>query len=597
MTCRNNTPFNRALYLPLAVAAAGLIIWWVAFFTKEQHLNRLRQIGASRVSFYAGSLQDSLERYRHLPYVLVRDARIRALLKAEIKPIRVNPHLEDYAHAAGALIYVLDAEGTTVATSNWRDPASLLGHNYSFRPYFRDAISGQPGGYYTVGLQTRKPGFFLSYPVLDVGKAIGVVVVKIDLTGLQNMWQEGGESIIVSDAYGVIFMTSNSNWLYKSLRDLPLRTATRLRQTQYLEQGLETLDVLRQTTRQGNILTLEDRRFLEQSRQLPDYGWRIHYLTDMQIINNSVVTSSIVTAFTILLATLVLLYLRERRHKLLSRQQAREAEAVKALNERLKEEILQHQLTEEDLRRTQRELLQAGKLAALGRMSAAIAHELNQPVTAIRTFTASCGKFVERQQPIKVQENLSLIAKLTDRMADITGQLKTFARKSKGSLESVDMVMIIKRVLRFMTPTLDRNGIRVITSLPEPGIVMVTGNVIQLEQVITNLIQNGLDAMQSVEIRSLTILVERKKAEVTIDILDTGCGIAGQAMDSLFDPFFTTKEIGEGLGLGLSIIYGIIEDMQGTIHAENRDGGGARFSIELPLAKEGQPTSASTTGP
>jgi two-component system, NtrC family, C4-dicarboxylate transport sensor histidine kinase DctB len=447
------------VYLAIVLLLAALIIWRIAVFTEQYKLNQLRRTGESRITLYAGSLQDSLEKYRHVPYLLSRDIRIRKLLKGSHGPVKVNPHLEDFTMTADALIFVMDSTGNTVASSNWRTEQSLVDNNFAFRPYFQDAQEGKSGSYYAVGFKTRKPGFFISYPVLESGRLLGVVVVKAYLEKLEKIWRESGETIIVSDSFGVLFLSSRPKWKYKSLRPLPIQTASRLREVQYLERPLSSMEMDRQATEGGNILHLDNISFLEQSLQLLDYGWRIHYLTDLTPVTTSVRLAMVTTTILFAAVFLILLYLRERRQTLLSRQEAREATAIRQLNELLIEEINQHKETERTLQKTQKELIQAGKLAALGRMSAAIAHELNQPVTAIRTFIASCKIFIERQQADKVEENLEFINRLTERMSSITGQLKTFARKSKSHMEPVDLAEVIDRVLAFIGPQLDQSGV------------------------------------------------------------------------------------------------------------------------------------------
>ncbi len=571
------------VFVAVTLLLAALIIWRIAVFTEKYKLDQIRRTGESRITLYTESLKDNLEKYRHIPYLLSRDIRIRNLLKGSRLPVTVNPHLEDFALTADALIFVMDNTGNTVASSNWRTEQSLINNNFAFRPYFQDARLGKSGSYYAVGFKTRKPGFFVSYPVLENGKLLGVVVVKVYLEKLENIWRESGETIIVSDSFGVLFLSSRPEWKYKSLRPLPLQTADRLRKVQYLQRPLSSLEMERQATEGGNILRLDNISFLEQSLQLLNYGWRIHYLTDLTPVTTSVRLAMLTTTILFAAVFLILLYIRERRQKLLSRQEAREATAIRQLNELLLEEIKQHKETEVALQKTQNELIQAGKLAALGRMSAAIAHELNQPVTAIRTFIASCKIFIERQQSDKVGENLEFMNRLTERMSNITGQLKTFARKSKSHLESVDMVEVIDRVLAFIGPQLNQNGVDLITDLPARGKAIVLGNAMQLEQVMNNLVQNGLDAMKMSSMKCFQIQLCLEGDKVVLSCHDSGLGISEEAQEFIFDPFYTTKDIGEGLGLGLSICYGIIREMDGSIKAENHPEGGALFTLRLPL--------------
>jgi two-component system C4-dicarboxylate transport sensor histidine kinase DctB len=566
------------------LVCVAVIIWNLVLLVKQRAFEELTRSGESRAVFYAKSLQDSLEKYRHLPYVLARDERIRDLLKGEVSEIKVNPHLEDFATATGALIFILDKAGTALAASNWRTDHSLVGYNYGFRPYFIDARRGQPGGYYAVGLQTGKPGYFIACPVLDVGELLGAVVVKVNLAPVEKSWTDGKETIMVSDAYGVIILASESSWKYSTLQKLSEATIKRLLINQYPGTSLEPLAIHRDNTRNGTILSVDRKPYFEVSRQLPDYGWRLHYLLEIQSVENMVRLTVFVSAALLLILFLSVLYYRERRQKLISRQEAKEATEIHELNLRLQEEIAEHERTEKSLRATQKELIQAGKLAALGRMSAAVAHELNQPVTAIRTFLASCRIFIERGQIDNVEKNLSLISALTDRMAGITGQLKTFSRKSKGRSEEVDLVERVQRVLEFTRPQLDKYDISVGTNLPEPGSARIAGGTVRVEQVLSNILKNGMDAVKNCAVRHIHITVRVQSQKVVALFEDSGKGISADALEYLFEPFFTTKESGEGLGLGLSISYGILQDIGGTIRAENRQEGGARFILEFPLS-------------
>ncbi len=557
-------------------------------------MERIREIGSARINLYARSLKSSLEQFRHLPYVLARDSRIHGLLSNDFDAIRVNPHLEDFGYTSSTLIFVLDAGGTTVASSNWRSQQDLTGFNFSYRPYFNAAKENGYGGYYSVGSRTKQPGFFISCPVLKSGLFLGVVVVKVNLEQLQQMWKDSGEDVIVSDAFGVLFLSSNDNWRYRSLRPLPRHTSKRLQEIQYQGFSLGTLEIQRTSTEDGNILFLEGKNYLEQSLQLPEYGWRIHYLTDLQSVQDSVNIAQTVTAVSATLLLFLFLYLRERRYKHISREEAEKAQIISDINKRLRQEIREHERTEVHLHKAQKKLIQAEKLAALGRMSAALAHELNQPVTAIRTFVASCKIFIERNQPEKTTENLDFISRLTERMGGITSQLKTFARSSNRNHKPTDLAEVINKVLLFFSPQFDEERVKVTSYLKTEKQPLVLGDALHLEQVINNLIYNGLHAIQNNESKKLKLALTTTSATVELRFEDNGHGIAKEAMDSLFDPFYTTKDIGDGLGLGLSIAYGIIQDMDGTITAQNCNEGGARFTISFPLATEPTPLEPQT---
>lgn len=568
----------------LVIVFSTLILYQSARLVESNRLLQIKKTGKARIGLYAKSLKDTLQKYRPIPYLLSRDIRIRELLKNNLPAIRVNPHLEDFGHTGNTLIFVLDSQGNTVASSNWRMAESLVGYNFGFRPYFMDARDGTPGSYYAIGIRTGKPGFFISYPVLEEGKFLGVVVVKVDLEQLQEAWQTSGEIIVVSDTFGVLFLSSVAKWKYRSLRTLSEKTTVALQNEQYPGQGLLSLRVKRNAGPEANILHIENTSFLEQSEQLLEYGWRLHYLSDLKPVTASFRQALLIGTGVITSIVLTSLYLRERRQRQRSRREARKAKAIKKLNELLRLEIQQHKQTEKDLKETQQELIQASKLAALGRMSAAIAHELNQPVTAIRTFLASCKILITRNKFKEVENNLEMIDNLTERMMAVTGQLKTFARKSSVARAQVDLLQVVENVLTFLGPKLKEEQVKIDVSCSDRNSYVVLGEPLQLEQVVNNLIQNALDALKDNLKKSVHLTLTKSDGKVLLILRDNGPGISEEATDSLFDPFFTTKEIGEGLGLGLSISYTIVSGMGGTISVENGEQGGAIFTLHFPGA-------------
>jgi two-component system C4-dicarboxylate transport sensor histidine kinase DctB len=250
-------------------------------------------------------------------------------------------------------------------------------------------------------------------------------------------------------------------------------------------------------------------------------------------------------------------------------------------NASLQTEIEEHRLTEVRLRETQNELVQAGKLAALGQMSAALAHEINQPLAAIRTFMASAKIFARRGNLTQVVSNLDLITDLAERMARITGHLKTFARKSEpGHPEPVRVDRAIEGTLFLLESQIKAAGVRVEQKVDAD--LWVLGHAVQLEQVILNLVRNALDAVAEQENGRIIITAQASENNVLIKVADNGPGIPAGEINQIFDPFFTTKALGKGLGLGLSISYGIVQDFGGQIHAGNLPGGGAELTVQLP---------------
>lgn len=252
-------------------------------------------------------------------------------------------------------------------------------------------------------------------------------------------------------------------------------------------------------------------------------------------------------------------------------------------NRRLVREIEEHRRTGKELSQARDELIQAAKLAAIGQLSAGINHELNQPLTAIRFYAGNARTFLDKSRTEEVRENLGHIDGLADRMARIITQLKLFARKSSGAPVPVSMNAVIEGALTLLAPRLNREEVAVIRHIPDQDIYCL-GDMVRLEQVLVNLLNNAMQAMEEQDSPQLEISVRLREGRVEAAVRDNGPGIARADLSQIFDPFFTTKEVGEGLGLGLSISLRIVEELGGTMRAENHPDGGAVFTVSLKEA-------------
>ncbi|MGC9520153.1 MAG: sensor histidine kinase [Desulfuromonadaceae bacterium] len=579
---------------PFWLLLAGLVIavvciWQVTRLTYEVELKNILDTGEERLNLYASTLREALSRYASLPYVLARDPAVHKVLNNETDADQLNRYLDDLNREAGSdALYIMDAHGITKASSNWRESYSYIGHNYGYRPYFTATKAGHMGRFFAIGATTGRPGYFISCPVQQAGKFIGAAIVKVNLDPLQDDWRKGGEIVMVSDANGVLFLSSNNAWKYHTLAVLTpeqrqLISAGRQYGSQPLNplplQTLESLDAGHSIVRIGAI------RYLLLARQLDHPGWRLLHLIPLrQVVQHSSAAGIIATASVLLFIALGM-YARERQQKKLSRRKAREAEAIKAVNLRLQKEIEEHCRTEQILRETQAELVQNSKLAALGQMAAGIVHELNQPIGAIRTHAASARLLLDRGNPEQLRETLTSVSKITDHMASITAQLKSFATKTPQRQETVLFQDCLEAVLHMLAPLLDGAGVQLNKHVYEEPLLL-QGSRGQVEQVLVNLIRNAVDAMHNSTKKILEIKLRRTENHLELCVRDSGPGIAQDHMDELFDPFFTTKEIGQGLGLGLSISYRIVDDLGGSIRAANNADVGATFTVRLPLLSE-----------
>jgi two-component system C4-dicarboxylate transport sensor histidine kinase DctB len=504
-------------------------------------------------------------------------------------------------------MFVIGPNGMVVASDDWESPDTLVGRSLKERPYFVQAVASGRSTYLGIEPSTNRVRYYLAEAIRDP-VLLGVAVVRIEFDPLEAAWQRAGEHVVVADADGVAFLASDPAYRYRGLGLLgsPVRRA---------HDAADRYDRISVSDIEGQVL---ERRaadlvvrinppgrepvYLSQTIALPEYGWTIHRLTGLASVDEDQRDGAIIGGSLSTLIIILVLYVVERHRAYVAarrsgvelKQQVEErTRELSATNASLQTEIEERRRTEARLRSTQNELVQAGKLAALGQMSAAIAHEINQPLAAIRTFVASTRIFAQRRDVPQVARNLDLINDLAERMASITGHLKTFARKSEpGTAEPVLVERAIERALFLLQSDIKGSGVRIEKDIAADAWVMGPG--VQFEQVVLNLVRNALDAVAGVAAPRIGITVRVAADTISTSVADNGHGIPDHQVERMFDPFFTTKPIGKGLGLGLSISYGIVQDFGGEIHARNRPEGGAELIVELPRHQREAATIEST---
>jgi two-component system C4-dicarboxylate transport sensor histidine kinase DctB len=260
----------------------------------------------------------------------------------------------------------------------------------------------------------------------------------------------------------------------------------------------------------------------------------------------------------------------------------RESAELRALNARLQREIAERQRVQENLAVAEQTLQQSSKLAVLGEMSAAVSHELNQPLAAMKTYLAGARLLLIRNRPDEALSSFQRIDDLIERMGAITKQLKSYARRSGDTLEPVNMGDALASALAMMEPQLRLRKVKIDRTLPsEP--VMIIGDRVRVEQVMINLLRNAMDATENVEDATIDILLAAGETAI-LKVRDNGTGIVD--FENIFEPFYTTKLPGDGVGLGLAISSGIVNDLGGRLTARNASGGGAVFEMQLPILQQ-----------
>ena len=547
----------------------------------------LRGEAAARVEARAESIVERVDGLRHLAVALAGHPDVRALLAAR-RPVddgiadRVNAYLAAVADASGAsILYVIDAAGLTRAASNFRDEDTLVGNSYAWRPYFQEAMAGREARYYAIGATTGVAGYFFARPVTVGGDTSGVAVVKVELESVQRRWERGNEALLLVDDNGVAIAASDAGQRFRAVGPIdPARLAAFEAERKYADRPLEPLDASASVL-EADRVRLDGASRLVVRAPIPDRGWTLVELLPTGPVRAAGALSALGVLLVAVLSGVALLYGRERARRAALDLEARDAVRVRGLNRQLEAEIAERRRTEAELDETQSELVQASKLAALGQMSAAVAHEVNQPLAAIRTYAASARLLLERGRGTEVCANLDEIEALTERLATVTSDLKVFARRSDDARDPVDLALCIERARAQLGPLLADTGTELRVRGPDSP-VHALGSAVRVEQVISNLVRNAVDATAgNAGDRIVEVTLGVDGDEAVLRVADNGEGLDDAALEHLFDPFFTTKPVGQGVGLGLAIGYGIVQEMGGRLRVRNLDDGGALFSLRL----------------
>jgi two-component system, NtrC family, C4-dicarboxylate transport sensor histidine kinase DctB len=698
---------DKVIWTTRLLIATGLALLSSAiFYVWQLYSWNLDQQTATR--FFQQSFSASIDQYEYLPALVAGNNQLpKVLHDSNADYPQLNQRLKFIAQRSGAdSVYIMNASGRVVASSNYDLPNSFLHQNYSFRPYFAKAMLEKSRQfYYAIGATTGIPGFFISEPVVDEsGNAIGVVVVKLDLSRWEKSWQDAGQNILVASENHVVILSGQEQWRYKSIGELSAQAMDEIRQQRQFR-GREVSNLFQQSyqlaTIKGVTLTfweINNRAYLVNTFPIRDTNWTLYYLAK----NDRFLHAALIFFFVVLgLLILSIMYYRERQSRLLSREHARQIEishrreletiiekihigvvsltldghmmflneAARTLlkidsekaqisqipiqsvldvsqipgfqdllqmggdivkpffetqvlvngepatpvmfaisqvaigrNQRLlmtlvniekrkkaEEEVIKVNESLEGLveqrtralRETQAELLQQGKIAALGQMAATIVHELSQPLSAMNSSITAIQLKAEKQDWQGALSSIDRLAPLSQKMRNVIKLLKSFSYKDEEELQRHQLSELIENCLTLFKDSLREQNIQInLQHMPPTAYVRI--NPVKLDLVLTNIIQNAIDAMENCPQPTISVGMSVTEAQALITIEDIGGGIDSRVMGQLFNPYFTTKEIGKGLGLGLSVCHEIIQEYGGSIDAENTEQG-ARFNIRLPL--------------
>jgi two-component system sensor histidine kinase AauS len=603
----------RQLFLPPLILLLMIGLGYAAFLYSEHNgIRALGENGERQLELHARAVESEITKYTYLPSLLELEGSVSALLNDPSSSGEHRQQVNDYLEglnrrSRSRAIYVLDTTGRVQATSNWRDSDSYLGEDLSFRAYFQDAIRGLPGRFYGIGSTTGEPGYYLAHGLEEHGKLIGVAVIKVRLEALEERWQRARLEAFVSDENGIIILSSDPTRRLKSVRPLTAETKERLaRSLQYYwwplnelqplgrEQLADGVEKLTFPARSNSPQDHHEVSYLSQSRRLSDTPWRFTLLTPLQDLRREAIVQGVLVAVAFALLAFLLIAWNERRKVLATRLAAREAleeannqlerriaertQDLRASNERLKGQIRERRQAEETLRRAQDELVQAGKLAAIGQMSTSIAHELNQPLAALRTLSGNTVRFLQRGALDTASTNLHTMNELIDRMGRITASLRSFARRGDGSGEA-SLAKAVDATLQVLASRVEARGLQVHRAFAEATLAI---DQTRLEQILVNLIGNALDATAEQPAPQLWLEGDMHEERYRLLVRDNGHGIDAEARKRLFEPFFTTKPGEQGLGLGLTLSASLAAAAGGSLGVLPATGAGSVFALSLP---------------
>lgn len=577
--------------LALLALLLAPLLWPLQQLAERYYRNELTEQNRQTLDLYVANLLGTLNRYEVLPRILGDLPALRAVLQQDSPQVRDNANrlLKRLRNQTGAdVIYLMATDGNTLAASNWDEEDSFVDRNFAFRPYFRQAMEGRLGRFFGLGTTSGKRGYYFGAAVRDGDQVLGVLVVKVDLDHTETLWGSTPEQLLVTDNFGVVILTSRPDWRFRATRGLGVDEREQIA----FDQPYPTL--------YPQDLTLNIDAWLIQSRELKETGWTVRILAPVSLVERPVRTVVAIGAATLLALLLWLGLLMQRRRHFLERlaldSQARQqleqrvlerTRDLEALNSRLKVEVLEREQAQQELVRAQDELLQAGKLSALGTMSASISHELNQPLAAIRSYADNARVLLDHERVDEARDNLRLISELTARMASIIAHLRAFARRDQHAPERVALQPALDDALALLAKRRQAMGVELIRDLPEAALWVQAGET-RLRQILANLLANALDALgERPQPRRIWLRAELEGDGVLLTLRDNGPGFSAEALQRAREPFFTTKTSTQGLGLGLAICDTLTRALGGELRMSNHAEGGAQLGLFLRSAEPG----------
>ncbi|MEO0379929.1 MAG: ATP-binding protein [Pseudomonadota bacterium] len=554
--------------LAVLVLAAVTTVFLTNLLLTDRFTETTRNRAELRLALYSGNLNSELRQNAIVPQLLARDPTLIGALNSGDYQLSTQRLISFVEEIGAANLILLDSDGRTVAATD----RNRLGTNHRTDPFYLDAFRSV-GTIFTV-TPREAGGFAFTYSrkIMVGGDVLGVIAVEVDLQKFERAWTGISAAVFITDSAGQIILATEPRWRGRTEQEALAQQTPQSAIERAIRATADWTALPADAYVQGEaVMRLESR--------IPFRGWRMTSFTTYESVRDRVngVLALEIMGFALLLA--LAFYALNRRSVLRLALSTRESAELRHLNIQLQREVAERKRVQEDLAVAEQTLEQSSKLAALGEMSAAVSHELNQPLAAMKTYLAGARLLLRRNRPDEAVVSFGRIDDLIERMGAITRQLKSYARKGQDALSPVNMGDALASSLSMMEPQLRQRRVQINRVLPR-GPVEVMGDRLRIEQVMVNLLRNAIDATKTVRAPQIDIMLSAGET-ATLTVRDNGPGIVD--LDALFEPFYTTKQPGDGVGLGLAISSGIVNDLGGRLTARNGQSGGAVFEMQLPI--------------
>ena len=543
----------------MLVAVAVAVVFVTNRLLTDRFTESTRNRAELRLVLYSGNLLSELRQNAVVPQLLARDPTLISALNTGDYAQSTQRLISFLEEIGAASLTMLDRDGRTVAATD----RSLLGQSHRQAPYYVDALRSKDTVFKVLESETGQYRFTYSRRVESQNQVVGVIVVDVDLAKYERAWAGISDAVLVADSEGRIILATEPRWRGLSEAEALAREP--------VDSAIErAIQATQSWTALPADAYVRGEAVMRVEGRVAFRGWRIASFTTYASVREKVngFLALEIMGFAILLA--LAFWVMNRKTVVRMAVFQRESAELRALNARLQREIAERERVQENLAVAEQTLAQSSKLAALGEMSAAVSHELNQPLAAMKTYLAGARLLMSRNRPDEALSSFQRIDDLLERMGSITRQLKSYARQSGDTFEPVNLGDALSSALSMMEPQLRQRKVNITRTLPEEP-VRVMADRVRVEQVMINLLRNAMDATEGVDEPTIEILLAAGETAV-LTVRDNGHGIDN--FDNLFEPFYTTKQPGDGVGLGLAISSGIVNDLGGRLTARNASAGG-----------------------